>query len=64
MIEDDFVVFQDLDGYVKAFYKGKIIPISKEIAFEFEVFNQTVIYKTNEYTWKAYYNGKTFEYLP
>ena len=63
-IRDDLVVFQDLDGYIKAFYKGNIIKVSTQIAMSFEVYNQVIIYKTNEYTWNAFYNGKTYEYLP
>lgn len=64
IVQDDLVVFQDLDGYIKAFKNSEIITISKQIAIDFEVYNQTVIYRTNDYTWYGYYNGKTVEYLP
>lgn len=64
VVEDDLVVFQDLDGYVKAFKNGEIIAISDQIALDFEVYNGTIIYKTNTYTWNAYYNGKRVKYVP
>lgn len=64
IVQDDFVVFQDLDGYIKAFKDGEIISISNQIAIDFEVYNETIIYKTNDYTWYGYYQGKTVEYIP
>lgn len=64
VVQDDFVVFQDLDGYIKAFQDGEIIAISDQIAIDFEVYNETVIYKINEYTWVGYYQGKRVEYIP
>lgn len=64
-VEDDFVVYKDLDGHLQGILNGKPIQVSQDIAYgDFFVYNQTVVYQSNSFTWKVFSQGKTYTYLP
>ncbi|MCB0509201.1 MAG: hypothetical protein KDC82_00470, partial [Bacteroidetes bacterium] len=61
-IDNDIVVFKDNYGYLKGMLYGEKTDFSKEIAQDFEVFNQSLVYKVDRVSWVVFNDGKYYNY--
>ena len=61
-IDNDIVVYQDLDGRLKAFYYGEQVEVSDQIANNYELFNEAVRYSLQPYETKIWCNKKTYTF--
>jgi hypothetical protein len=60
LLDNDIVVFQDLDGFLVGSFKGKNTKFSQTIAVDFQLYNHTIMYRIDQFRWRAFYNGNTF----
>ena len=57
-IDNDLLVYQDVNGRLKGFSNGEKYSISSRIAVDFDQINQAVLYRENRFRWHINYTGR------
>jgi hypothetical protein len=61
-VDNDIVVYQDLDGRLKAFSYGEQVEVSDQIVTTYGLFNETVKYSLMPYETKIWCRGQTYTF--
>jgi len=58
--DTDIVAWMDIDGKLKAYYKGETLDISKQIIDDYYIHGNVIVYRQNKNEYKIFWNGKTY----
>jgi hypothetical protein len=61
-IDNDIIVYQDLNSRLKAFYFGEQMQVSDQMVNKYQLWNEAVTYSIQPYQTKVWCNKQTFTF--